>query len=69
MSQEAVLHHADAAAGIGAEVFFIDASWYSPPDETERWFARVGDWQANAERYPMGIDGIRAHVQIGRAHV
>ena len=62
MSQDAVLHHADAAAGIGAEVFFIDASWYSPPDETERWFARVGDWQANAERYPMGIDGIRDHV-------
>jgi alpha-galactosidase len=59
MSQEAVLQHVDVATDIGAEVFFIDASWYSPPDETSRWFARVGDWEANADRYPIGIDGIR----------
>ena len=63
MSQDAVLQHIDVATEIGAEVFFIDASWYSPSDETSKWYARVGDWEPDTDRYPIGIEGIRDYAR------
>lgn len=59
MSQEAVLHAIDLSAAAGCEIFFIDAAWFSGPGEESSWFAKVGDWEPNVERYPMGMEGIR----------
>ncbi|MFA6109813.1 MAG: alpha-galactosidase [Candidatus Latescibacterota bacterium] len=43
----------DAAGEIGAEVFFIDASWYAPP--RDEWWATVGDWEVDRQRFPEGL--------------
>lgn len=43
IAPEYVLHNIDAAGDLGAEVFFIDASWYAPPKS--HWWNTVGDWQ------------------------
>ena len=55
-----VFHAIDAAAEVGAEVFFIDASWSSPPGAD--WFSTVGDWSVNGARFPDGIKAFRDHV-------
>jgi len=53
----------DTAAAIGAEVFFIDASWYTPPYGS--WYTTVGDWQVDPQRFPDGLapfrDQVHAH--------
>ncbi|GGD80024.1 glycoside hydrolase family 36 protein [Paenibacillus nasutitermitis] len=62
MSQESVLHVIDASAEAGCEIFFIDAAWFSAPGEEKTWYAKVGDWEPDLDRYPMGIEGIRDYV-------
>ena len=47
----------EAAKEIGAEVFFIDAGWYSPPHT--RWETTLGDWIADPKTFPDGIKPIR----------
>lgn len=54
---EQVNHAIDAAADIGAEVFFIDASWYAPPHG--EWWSTVGDWEVNRQRFPEGLKPFR----------
>lgn len=51
-----VFHEMETAASFGAELFFIDASWYAPPKSN--WFATVGDWQIGS-RFPEGIAPFR----------
>ncbi len=53
----AVLEQIDAAASFGAEVFFIDASWYAAPGSF--WWDTVGDWQVDRQRFPDGIAPFR----------
>lgn len=55
-----VVHNIDAAADIGAEVFFIDASWYAPPHS--HWWTTVGDWQVDPQRFPKGFKPFRDRV-------
>lgn len=50
----------DAAADFGAEVFFIDASWYARPHSS--WWATVGDWDVDLERFPEGLEPFRRQV-------
>ncbi|MEW6750327.1 MAG: alpha-galactosidase [Candidatus Latescibacterota bacterium] len=50
-------HAIDAAAEVGAEVFFIDASWYAPPGGN--WWSTVGDWQVDRQRFPEGLEPLR----------
>ena len=50
----------DAAADIGAEVFFIDASWYTPP--AGEWWSTVGDWEVDRQRFPDGLEPFRRRV-------
>ena len=50
----------DAAADFGAEVFFVDASWYAPPGG--HWWSTVGDWQVDEERFPNGLEPFRKRV-------
>lgn len=42
----------DAAGDFGAEIFFIDASWYGKPKS--EWWNTVGDWDFDRERFPDG---------------
>ncbi|MGA2975186.1 MAG: alpha-galactosidase [Spirochaetia bacterium] len=55
-----VYHCVDVAQSLGAEVFFVDASWYSAPG-TE-WFPTVGDWKVGS-RFPQGLAPIRDYVR------
>ncbi|MBI4553179.1 MAG: alpha-galactosidase, partial [Candidatus Latescibacteria bacterium] len=57
---EWVNHAIDAAADIGAEVFFIDASWYAPPKSN--WWSTVGDWSVDRQRFPDGLQPFRDRV-------
>jgi alpha-galactosidase len=60
ITSEQVNHAIDAAAQIGAEVFFIDASWYAPPQGN--WWTTVGDWEVNRQRFPQGLKPFRDRV-------
>ena len=58
----------DAAAGVGAEYFCIDAGWY---DDGGAWWGSVGEWQPSTVRFPDGglvrvLDHIRDRgMQLG----
>ena len=60
ITAEQVNHSIDEAAEIGAEVFFIDASWYAVPGGN--WWKTVGDWNVNRQRFPQGITPFRDRV-------
>lgn len=53
ITEEEVWHALDSAVKMGAEIFFYDASWYSPPNQS--WGPTVGDWTVNRERFPKGL--------------
>ena len=55
-----VMHQIENAAAWGCEVFFIDASWYAAPHSD--WWATVGDWQVNRDRFPEGLKPFRDRV-------
>ena len=59
MDRESTIRAIELAHASGAEVFFIDAGWYLPPDREEDWWARCGDWTPDADRYPNGIGELR----------
>ncbi len=60
ITPEQVNHAIDDAAEIGAEVFFIDASWYARPKSS--WWRTVGDWEEDRERFPQGLKPFRDRV-------
>jgi alpha-galactosidase len=60
ITPEQVVHAIDTAAQAGAEVFFIDASWYTPP--FGNWWSTVGDWQVDLQRFPEGLAPFRERV-------
>ena len=60
ITAEQVVHAIDAAADFGAEVFFIDASWYAPPRSD--WWSTVGDWEVDRGRFPEGLEPFRERV-------
>lgn len=57
ITPEQVNHAIDAAAAVGAEVFFIDASWYAAPKSD--WWRTVGDWDVSLQRFPQGLKPFR----------
>ena len=57
---EQLNHAIDAAIEIGAEVFFIDASWYAAPGGD--WWKTVGDWSVDKQRFPQGLKPFRDRV-------
>ncbi len=57
ITPEQVTNCIEAAAQAGAEVFFIDASWYTPPHGD--WWTTVGDWEVDRQRFPDGIAPFR----------
>ncbi|WP_167132585.1 glycoside hydrolase family 36 protein [Paramicrobacterium chengjingii] len=56
ISPDSVMHEMDAAAAIGADLFYIDANWYSPSGAN--WFSTIGDWEVGS-RFPNGLESIR----------
>ncbi|MDE0200033.1 MAG: alpha-galactosidase, partial [Caldilineaceae bacterium] len=60
LTPELIFSEIDACADAGAEVFLIDASWYTPPHGS--WHATVGDWQVSMERFPGGLKPFRDYV-------
>ncbi len=44
-----------AAGSVGAEIFVVDAGWYS---DEPGWWDSVGAWEASTTRFPGGIDEI-----------
>lgn len=52
-----VFHQIENAAALGAEVFWIDASWYTPPHG--EWWSTVGDWEVDRQRFPDGLEPFR----------
>ena len=59
LTPELVHQAISTAAQFGAEVFFIDASWYSDTGTT--WGETVGDWDVG-NRFPNGLKEFRDHV-------
>lgn len=58
----ALVHqHIESAAALGAEVFFIDAGWYTPPGGP--WYDTVGDWEVDRKRFPDGLIPFRDHAR------
>lgn len=60
ITPEQVNHAIDVAAEGGAEVFFIDASWYAAP--LSNWWKTVGDWNVDPRRFPAGLKPFRDKV-------
>ncbi len=60
ITNDEVLHAIDCAAEFGAEIFFIDASWYAAPGGN--WWTTVGDWKENLDRFPGGLKPFRDRV-------
>ncbi len=54
------------AAGLGCEVFVLDAGWYTTKawSPLSNWHARAGDWVVDPQRFPAGLgrvaDAVRA---------
>jgi alpha-galactosidase len=61
ITEEQVHHAIDCAVEMGAEIFFIDASWYAPP--RGNWWSTVGDWQVDRQRFPHGLAPFRERVK------
>lgn len=61
MTVETTKQYIDQMAAAGAEVFIVDAGWYCPPNKENEWWSRVGNWRADPDRYPNGIEDIREY--------
>jgi alpha-galactosidase len=61
ITEDQVWHAIDCAAELGAEVFFIDASWYTKP--RGNWWSTVGNWQVDRQRFPKGLEPFRERVK------
>ncbi|MBA3946744.1 MAG: alpha-galactosidase [Herpetosiphonaceae bacterium] len=59
ITYELVYHELEVAASVGAELFFVDASWYSALGAP--WWNTVGDWEVGS-RFPAGLAPIRDRV-------
>ena len=60
LTPDLIFSEIDACADAGAEVFLIDASWYTPPHGS--WHSTVGDWHVSYERFPGGLKPFRDYV-------
>lgn len=63
MSEEMILHAIDTAEKLGAEVFFIDASWYAEEHGERDWPSRCGNWDPKPFRYRRSMLEIREYAK------
>ena len=50
---------AEVAAKLGAEVFVLDAGWYS----SENWSSELGDYEPDQHEFPNGIEELASYVR------
>ncbi len=63
--EKAILEEIPFAAGLGVDLFYIDASWYEGSDKSGsgNWFAGVGNYgHEDRTKYPGGLAGISKRV-------
>jgi alpha-galactosidase len=63
--EKAILEEIPFAAGLGIDLFYIDASWYEGSDKSGagNWFAGVGNYaREDREKYPGGLAEISKRV-------
>ncbi|MEJ7902009.1 MAG: glycoside hydrolase family 36 protein, partial [Thermomicrobiales bacterium] len=65
LDADTLLAEADIAAGLGIEVFYVDAGWWvGNPDRRDRFSSGLGNWVENRDKFPNGLkafaDGIRS---------
>ena len=63
--EEAIISEIPFAAGLGVDLFYIDAGWYAGSDRTGagNWFAGVGNYAAEDRvKYPGGLASISKKV-------
>ena len=58
MSTATTKQFIDQLARMGAEVFIIDAGWFTPPGKQGEWY-KTGNWHFDPDRYPEGIREMR----------
>jgi alpha-galactosidase len=53
----------DGFAGVGGELFELDAGWYPPIAATDRFdfTAGLGSWDVDASRFPQGLGALSDH--------
>jgi alpha-galactosidase len=53
----------DAFAGLGGELFQLDAGWYPPLNARDRYDfgAGLGSWQVDRSRFPQGLGALADH--------
>jgi alpha-galactosidase len=59
MNVEQMKHCADVAAQLGAEVFVLDAGWFS----SKNWSCELGDWTPNRAEFPQGVEELADYVR------
>lgn len=59
MDERAVKHFCNTLQKVGAETLIIDAGWYCPPNFENEWSPRTGDWVADKDLYPEGMEKMR----------
>jgi alpha-galactosidase len=57
MNQKHLIASAQAAAGVGCELFTVDAGWYGEGADAD-WGRSLGDWRVNRARLPDGLEAI-----------
>jgi alpha-galactosidase len=62
ITQQQLMGAARAAAGVGAELFTVDAGWYGEGIDAD-WSRALGDWQVNRARLPDGLEAVADEVR------
>ncbi|MGA2617835.1 MAG: alpha-galactosidase [Thermoguttaceae bacterium] len=62
MTQGQLFAAARAAAGVGCELFTVDAGWYGAGIDSD-WSAALGDWEVNRQRLPGGLEAVAAEAR------
>ncbi len=62
MGEEMVWRAIDRAVELDAEVFYLDAAWYSPDGGESTWWDYCGDWEPREWRYKSSMDDFREAV-------
>jgi alpha-galactosidase len=61
--EQQLLAIADRLAPLDVRYLVIDAGWYMPVGAAAHWSTSLGDWQADASRFPDGLAATAARIR------
>ncbi|CAI6313729.1 unnamed protein product [Periconia digitata] len=61
--EDKLLQTADYLVSLGVRYLVIDAGWYMPNTDSAHWATTMGDWKANASRFPRGLAATAAAIR------